>query len=315
MNRVRLIGPLLGCLAGAAPALAADEAMDLLLRSAVAARQLNYSGVFVYEAGGRMETSRINHMAADGHEHEKIERLDGPPQELIRHDDEITCVNPAEHVLHVQRGGGRRFFPALVPAGATQIGDTYEARLGRVERVAGFDCRVVQLKPRDGFRFGRRMCIEPTHGLLLRATLRGENDEILEQFAFTQLRMADRADASSVAPSVPIEGWPVQQPPRDPKPWGGWAVGNPPLGFRKVFQFHRDGSDHLVYSDGLAAVSVFIEPLGNSADPGPSSTAPPRTVGPSSVLQRRMSNSRVTVVGEVPPAALLRFSESVSRLP
>jgi len=310
MIPIRLIGPLLGCLAAAVPALGADEAMEMLMRSAVAARHLDYSGVFLYETAGRMETSRITHIWSDGHEHEKLERLDGPPRELIRHDDEITCVNPADRTLHVERGRGRRFFPALVPNGAAGLGEMYEAKFERVERIAGIDCRVVRLKPRDAFRYGRKMCIEPTHGLILHATLRNDGDEILEQFAFTQLSVGTRLDPSLVKPSGSVDGWTVEPAPADPKPGGGWVVGNLPPGFRKVFQFQRGDSEHMVYSDGLAAISVFIEPLRGNITPGGA-----RVIGASSIAQRNVLDRRVTVVGEVPVAAVTRLADSVSRAP
>jgi sigma-E factor negative regulatory protein RseB len=63
----------------------------------------------------------------------------------------------------------------------------------------------------------------------------------------------------------------------------------------------------LVYSDGLAAVSVFIEPLqaGHETAPGLAS------LGAIHIYTREVANHRITVVGEAPATSVQRIADAV----
>jgi sigma-E factor negative regulatory protein RseB len=65
---------------------------------------------------------------------------------------------------------------------------------------------------------------------------------------------------------------------------------------------------HVVFSDGLASISVFIEPGAGAGDQ--EATA---TLGPVNVFRREVDQHRVVVMGEVPAIAVRRLAEGVER--
>jgi len=70
--------------------------------------------------------------------------------------------------------------------------------------------------------------------------------------------------------------------------------------------------EHLVYSDGLAAVSVFIEKTDRPAGVG---SKGPSRMGAIHAYSKVMDGEQVTVVGEVPESTVAMIGESVKRLP
>src|SRR4051812_14993806 len=84
----------------AAPARAGD-AIDWLHRAASAAQRLNYTGTILYQHGTRIETSRMVHYVDPTGEYEKLVNLDGPPREVIRNNEKITCYIPDSKLVRI----------------------------------------------------------------------------------------------------------------------------------------------------------------------------------------------------------------------
>jgi sigma-E factor negative regulatory protein RseB len=295
---------------GVSAQVAADAGSDprnWLTRAQSAARTLNYSGVFVHTQGGQQSTSRITHVLHNGEEHEKIESLDGPFRQYHRRGNETICYMPDDKAVKIDRRITGRFFPQLINSSADTIAQNYDIRLGAQDRVAGFDCRWIHIEPRDQLRHPQRLCSEMASGLLLRAKLVNANQEILEEFRFTDLRMGSRiAREVLVAKSQS----PERKRSRELLPESavaaatGWTVKTPPAGFRQVAELRRTIAgrkspvNHLVLSDGLASVSVFVEPL----PPGQTVSEATSSAGCSSIFVASQGENMVTVLGEVPPA-------------
>ncbi|PWT75009.1 MAG: hypothetical protein C5B46_03225 [Proteobacteria bacterium] len=300
----------------AAGTLEQNEALAWLQKIANAARQLNYSGTFVYQHGDQSETSRITHYVDRTGEYEKLVTLDGPRREIVRNNDEILSFDADHKVVRRERRAPRKMFPALLPEQLSSLTDYYQLRKAEQERIAGFDCQALVLEPRDQFRYGHKLWADTATGLLLKARMLDEHSHVVEQFVFTQLTIGDAVTKDAVAPSVKAgtPGWRWDAVEADAGPAEtGWSVGVQPAGFRKIMEMKRSrtGSQarvaHLVYSDGLAAVSVFIEPL---------STA--RTYqeglahqGAVNIYTRRLSDQLVTVLGEAPAATVMQMANSV----
>lgn len=301
------------------PAFAAEsqEALQWLAKMASAASQYNYSGTFVYQHRGVSESSRIVHFVNPaGGVFEKLEALDGPAREVIRSNDQVTCYLPTiKTVLIEQRNA--RLLPAQLPERLTDISDSYVARMGETDRVAGHECNVVILEPRDSLRYGRQFCAEVKSGLPLRVRTVGEKNETLELFAFTQLTIGgnfnrDRVKSKYAAKS---RSWRIDRSALNVSERAtdtGWVIGNQPPGFKKLMEIRRSvagrasSTAHIVYSDGLAAVSIFIEPL--SADrPAQSMTHQ----GAVNIYTRQHSGHLVTVLGETPPATVMQIANSL----
>jgi sigma-E factor negative regulatory protein RseB len=292
-----------------------DEAVAWLQRIADAARQLNYTGTFVYEHGDRAETSRITHFTDPTGEYEKLETLDGPRREVIRNNTEVLTFFFDKRVLRRERRTPHKTFPALLPDQLAALTQNYELHTGGRERVAGYDSQALILKPRDAFRYGHKLWAELKSGLLLKARMLNENREVIEQFHFTQVQINAPLTLASVQPSFPLP----PLPPTEAQPFPaaadtGWTVRNQPAGFKKIMEMRRLKQDgrvpvaHLVYSDGLAAVSVFIEPLSSSSRPADGLSHQ----GAVTIYTKSLPDQLVTVLGETPAATVVQIGDSVA---
>ncbi len=306
----------------AAPVLAADsgaprDGLAWLKKMADASRQLNYSGTFVYHHASHSETSRIVHYVnAAGGEFEKMETLDGPAREVIRTNDQVVCYLPDSKTVIIEKRGKRRF-PAMLPDRLTGVSENYTVRVGGMDRVAGHSCQVIVLEPRDKLRYGHHYCAEAASGLPLRAHTFSEKKEPLESFIFTELTIGgsfnrDKVRSTYAAKSrdwkVDYSRFPTAEVPSDT----GWVLNQQPAGFKKLTEMKRTIAgravmvSHIVYSDGLAAISVFIEPLPKGR------VAQSLThQGAVNIFIRPTAEHMVTVLGETPAATVMQFANSL----
>lgn len=297
------------------PALA-EDGLTLLQRIAQGSRQLTYSGTFVYRSGSRVDTSRIAHSLSNGLEFERIEALDGSPREVLRAGSEVKCFFPEEKLLIIESRASQRGFPSLLPAGLGSLPEHYAIRSGGLGRVAGVRSRAVLLEPRDDLRYGHEFWMDAASGLLLKANLIGGRGETLESFAFTQIKIGGPLDHDALKPGFDREGVRVQQVRTTELRTDdmGWTFRTVLPGFRKVAAMKRQAvsdameSLHVVFSDGLASISVFIEPGADAT-----ATVSTATLGPVNVYRRQVDEHRVVVMGEVPAVAVRRLGEGVER--
>ena len=297
-----------------------SEALGLLSRAVSASEKTSYAGTFVYQSGTNVETSHIaHHVDAAGNSVERLEVLDGSPREVVRVNDEVRCYLPKEKVVIEDRRGSRKTFPSLLPEAVGSLADFYSIKLGPQGRVAGFDTHSVLLEPKDGFRYGYMFWIEARSGLLLKARMVNERGEPIEQFAFAQLKIGEPLSDSDVRSRLASTstGWKVHSASTtsEQNVDVGWIVKSTVPGFHQVAGVRRSlGPDrpemvHMVFSDGLAAISVFIEPY-RREDGG---FLGPMKHGAVNVHKRRVSGFVVTALGEVPPHSLLRMVDGVEQ--
>jgi len=322
---------LLGCLgsglaqaqvnpaAAARMPLAAEEAQALLSRIQEAARKLDYSGIFTYQQGELIQSSRLIHMVDGSGERERLEVLDGQPREYLRHNDDVQCLVPERKTVLVQQRRADRF-PGLLlgsPAAVTRFYQVYSEAAPR--RVAGRECRMITIEPLDKARYGYRLCADQQNDLLLKAqTLSGVNS-VVEQVTFTTLRLGKDVDGKLLESHWPYKDWKVQQATLQPIDLAaqGWRIPVPP-GFVQVSQVgrllgHSDSVSQLVLSDGLAAISVFIEPFDKKRNSRQPHGAYRR--GAVSVYGTRIGDFWLTALGEVPSATLEHLAKSTEYVP
>ncbi len=294
------------------------EVLSLLQKIAAAPRQHNYVGTFIYSSGNHIETSRIIHMLDQDGEHEKIEVLDGSPREIIRNNDEMRCYLPESKTIVTEKRWLRKAFPALLPEPVSNLNDNYIVSKGEPERISDYDCQVIVLEPRDDMRYGHKLWVDSHTGLLLKAAVI-DKGRVVEQFVFTQLKIGGTIDKEMLKPkySAKIGEWRTTNLVSSTIESGklGWQINNPPAGFRKVMEMRRNLSGkstpvgHIALSDGLAAVSVFIEPMEKGSSPPVQGLAP--GYGAINIYTRTVADAMVTTVGEVPPAAVIQIGNSV----
>ena len=308
--------PAVFVLALAASAARADDAMQWLARAAHAARQLDYTGTIVYQIGPRVESSRVTQLYDNGHEFSKLVNLDGPAREVVRSDGEVRCYYPDAKLMRIEPGTFRDVFPALTTEQQQSLSRYYDFRMLGEDRVGGRPVQVVVFEPKDGLRYGHRFWSDAKTGLLLKARVVNDRGEGVEQFAFSDLAINAPIDRSMVAPSwssVPPD-WQVQKNVAGDvvQQDTGWVVTRVPPGFSKIVEGYRklrgrrEPVAHLVFSDGLVSISVFVEPLVASSSP-----AGVLRQGGLNVYSLRQDDHLITVMGETPGATVRQIAHSV----
>lgn len=286
---------------------------------AFAAHQTNFSGVFVYQSGSRVEMSRITHLADKDGEHERLEGLDGLKREVIRNNDTVWLFLGGKKV-RVEKRRAQHSFPALLPEQIQTLKENYQIVQAGEDRVAEYHAHTVVFRPKDNLRYTRKMWADSATGLLLKAEILDERGGVIEQYAFSQLTIGGNFDRKWIIPKdVEITNSPAQNNIVSPaqanldKVPSGWQIDFVPTGFKRILEMKRTISDkklpvvHIVYSDGLAGISVFIEKVGVGAEAkiGLSSQ------GAVHIYSRLLGDSLVTVVGEITPRAVIQVADSV----
>jgi len=287
------------------------EALGWLRKMQDATHKLSYRGTFVYQSAGRSETSRITRLVDAGGDTEKLEVMDGVPREIVRTKDTVRCYLPGARLVKVDRRT-ERGFPALLPERINAVAKHYEISLGETRRIAGYDCQAVVLSPRDNLRYGYKLYADVNSGMLLRAVTLDAAGELIEQFSFTQLALGG-VTRDMVRPRHASRAWRVEDAAAAPTRLAGWSLSSELPGFHKVVELKRRigesrSAGQVVYSDGLAAVSVFIESLEGRSDPVRPGLA---SMGAIHIYTREVANHVVTVVGEAPAASVQRIADAV----
>lgn len=290
-------------------------------RVAMAASRTSYQGTMVFSAGSHMSTTRVTRYCQGKDNFERHESLDGPPRLIYRHNQLVHTLWPQKKVAVVQHRDARTPFPALSDAGDALA--AYHVRLEGSDRVAAHSSQVMLLEPRDPHRYAQRLWAATSTGLMLRADTLDRDGRVLESIAFTDLKTNVKPQPEVVTSAMNrLDGYQVIKPDvsRTKLEDEGWKLGVPITGFRQVSCVKRpvDGSKALpsspsivqsVYSDGVAHVSVFIEPHDASRHKPMMSSW-----GASHTLAQQRGDAWITVVGDVPMATLERFAAAIERL-
>ncbi len=311
-------------LAGSAFAFAAgsgekNDPQKVLKSIQLAAQKLSYSGTFVYQQANQIRTSRITHVNDGGNEIEKLEILDGKPREYIRRNDEVSCYLPEQKLVQVEKDVNPESFPALLTQNAQALSEIYHIRKGESARVAGLDCQTYLLDPKDGFRYGYKLCADKNSNLLLRAQTVNTRNEVIEQIAFTQLQVGD-IDRSKLKPGFSgAANWRIENLTVQSNISSGWIVKQLPAGYKKTKEIKRliaggtGGKTHpviqMTFSDGLGAFSVFVEPDSEGRTEGSIQQ------GAMNITARRVGDAWITVVGEVPASVVRQVVSSLEFRP
>ena len=295
-----------------------DEA-DKLKTLAFAAHYNDYSGVYVHQSGGRVGMSRITHVSDKDGEHERREELDGGKREIIRSNDQVWLFADG-HRVKVEMRRIRPAFPALLPEQIATLKENYAVTREEDDEVAGYHAQAFVFQPRDNLRYSRKMWADSTTGLLLKAVVMDERGYVIEQYAFMELNINGNIDRSWIV----REKSPAEEPSRQlhptPPPKAeslaehcDWQVDALPVGFKKILEMRRPFREnkepviHLVFSDGLAGISVFIE----KADGKTQHRSGLVEQGEVHIYSRSVGDSLVTVVGEVPAKTVIQIADSV----
>lgn len=298
---------------------ASAEQLAFLRKMQSAAHELDYSGVYTYQHGAIMTSSRVVHRVDGTGERERIEILDGTPREFIRHNDTTQTLLPEREVIVVERRRTFRF-PSLLLDDGQRLTEYYDISMdGGSERVAGCDCDIVSLEPRDAHRYGHVLCVDTKSHLLLKAQTISTQNEVIDQVAFVSLTLGEDSANERITPGWDTAKWKTVEMPMTAVDLNekGWRIPRPP-GFDIMTQVSRPlrAADHvsqLVLSDGLAAISVFVEPFDTSRHAVLDQGGVHR--GALSVFRKRIGDYWLTVLGQVPADTLRDIAEHVEYVP
>ncbi|MFA0967678.1 MucB/RseB C-terminal domain-containing protein [Pseudomonas amygdali] len=290
----------------------ADDAQDAINRLAKVDQQQSYQGTFVYERNGSFSTHRIWHRIADGHVQERLLQLDGSAQEVLRVDGLTQCVSGTLEagVANPADSSARAF-------DVKRLSAWYDIKIVGKSRVAGRQATIVALSPKDQHRYGLELHLDNETGLVLKSLLLSEKGQLLERFQFTDLDTAGVLSEQMLNTSVNCK--PVSVLKAKPEPSissVAWHSDWLPPGFEVSSSGVRKDSStqssvtHLMYGDGLARFSVFIE-----AVKGGASSDIRTQLGPTVAVSRRLTTPQgdmmVTVVGEIPMGTAERIALSM----
>ncbi len=301
----RLIaGACLGLALGVAHA---DEvAARWLSRMNEALATRNYDGTFFHLRNGTVETLRIIHRVDGGRVSERLVSLDGSGREIVREEGELTCYLPDQKRVLVEQREERGGLLGTLPAFDGSMSDYYRIERLKPGNVLRRDTQVIAVTPKDAFRYGYRVWIDEKTSMPLKTQICDDKGNVVEQILFASLKLPESIPRSAVQAQVKSEGfqWVRQQAPPDQSHVLNtmWRALQVPPGFRLTATSSQvmDGSKapvaQLVYSDGLASVSVFIETKSREHD----AMKGLARVGSAFTYSITVRGHQVTAVGDVP---------------
>lgn len=295
----------------------AQEARDWLERMNGAVEELNYRGTFVHVLlDGAPETLEIVHRNANGESGERILSLDGAGREIVRQGDQVQGILPDQRIVLLESRRDVSPLVARLPSSSEELEAHYEIKLGGNARVADRAVRVLEIKPRDEFRYGYRLWLDEVTAMPLRSQLFDERGRVVEQIHFTAIEVPADIPASDLEATIDTTGFTTLRAPESARSAGAnisWRAVVVPGGFKLsvATQSQMAGSDtpveHLVYSDGLATVSVFIEARETKADVGEGFS----NFGSTNAFSLTLRGRKVTAMGEVPPQTVRTIATSL----
>ncbi len=289
-----------------------------------AGQQLSYEGTFMYRRGEKIMTMKIIHVADENGEREHIISLNGPLREVVRDRSGVAHISADnKKIITVDKRASPRLVLSKTPEQIEQIERNYTFSVSGDARTANRRARVISITPKDMYRYGYRVSLDYQTGLLLQSELLNEEGAPLEQIIFITFDVLDKArimalndilapseSSGAVSPEVAEDAAVASKVlPGDE----AWKISKMPIGFVLVEHKRRMSKsgtllDHMVFTDGLASVSVFMEkdtPHNKMPFAGVS------RMGAVSAFAKRVNGHQVTVMGEVPVAAVQMIGESI----
>jgi sigma-E factor negative regulatory protein RseB len=309
-----MLGSLLTAHHGAAAP--ADTPSDWLDRMAAAVETTNCEGTVLRMRNGTFEALKVVHIVTDGVIRERVVVQEGNGLEIIRNGNEVQCILPDKQSVLVEEWNDKQALFSSLPSSDIRFGSEYDVSIVRTERVAGRKSVLLAIRPHDDYRFGYRVWLDEATGFPLQTKLLGDDGKAIEQVKFADIKFGEDIQLSALAASVSTENFTWFTAPKRAISRAveiDWETGDLPPGFRPVETHAETLPDanelvtHILFSDGLASVSVFIEP--SKAE----KTSHRSRVGLSNSFSSYQNGYRITAVGEVPAATVERIAKSMQR--
>ena len=296
----------------------ADPAMDWVQKMSDSMRNLNYQGDFVYVHENHLESMQISHYRDEHGEKERLVSLNGEAREVIRDNQNLTCIWPSSRKVVVDLSRKNSFSPIFIPEDIARLEKFYDMKLLGKDRVANMDAVVVHIDPKDNYRYGMKFWINEQNGLMMGSNLINENGKVVEKVMFTNLKLftGDDKPIINTMPKIGENYTMLRYHSGDNSKSfaadNSWQLGRTPGGFwrESVMKRKLPGSEHfvhqMIYTDGLASLSIFIERQTGVTHEGGTS------MGAVNAFIRILNDHSVTAIGEVPALTVKEVAESIS---
>jgi len=299
----------------------ADPAMQWVQKMSDAMRNLNYQGTFVYMHQDQLESMQISHFRDTQGEKERLISLNGEAREVIRDNQNLTCIWPSSRKVVVDLSRKNSFSPIFIPEDITRLEKYYHMKLVGKDRIADMDSVIVHIQPKDKYRYGMKFWINEGNGLMMKSSLINEENVVIEQVMFTSLKhfAANETLVIDTMPQIDENYTLVRYHRGDGSKMftadSAWQLEGAPGGFWRESMLRRKipGSNEfvqqMVYTDGLASLSIFIEKQSEETLRGSTS------MGAVNAFIHILDSHSVTAIGEVPAITVQQIAESVSYQP
>jgi sigma-E factor negative regulatory protein RseB len=305
-------------ISGVTMAADSQQASEWLERMTTAMSQLTYQGTFVYVHDDTVESMRITHVTDDTGVRERLYSVSGPHREVIRDRKGVRCVLQDSASVVEDQVVASVYFPELPLTIIDGNNSSYTLETSGVARIAGHTARRVTISPADNFRYGYDFWLEEQTGLLLKWVLFDTGRQPIAKLMFTDFSVGSSVNVSELEPESRDEDFVemktfglqktvvTQSSPR-------WQPANLPTGFQLTSHSHKTGADgvyeHMVYSDGLAAVSVYVEQQGDDTGLKPGKSR----LGTNNAYSKIEGSLQITVIGEVPAITVETIANEIAR--
>ncbi len=287
---------------------------DWLNKMAGAVRTTNYEGTVIRLQNGTIEALKVVHMVSDGVIHERVVVQEGNGLEIIRIGNEVKCILPDKRSVLVEEWNDQSTLFSTLPSSDIRFGNEYDVSIVRKERVAGRKAVLLAIRPHDEYRFGHRLWLDIETGFPLQTELIGDDGDTIAQVKFADISLENEIHANALVSSIDTENFSWFVNPKRKINHGidtAWISDDLPPGYRTVSTHEEElpgrasPVTHILFSDGLANVSVFIAPAEKQRP------ARRSRVGSSHSYSVQLGEYRVTAVGEVPAATAERIATSM----
>ncbi|MFO1407223.1 MAG: MucB/RseB C-terminal domain-containing protein [Steroidobacteraceae bacterium] len=298
------------------PARSDDDARQWLERMSEALTSRNYTGVFTHSTRRQSETMRIVHRVDDGESTERLVSLDGSGREIVRTAREVHVYLPDRSVVLVEPRSDEGSLVGKYPEPGPELDRYYVLEIHDGPKLLGRDVVVLDVRPRDAYRFGYRLWLDEKSAMPLRTVVVDPAGRPVETITFTELELPKKIRAGETETSLDATGyrWVRNSKDAEARPRAvAWLPTRLPPGFKlvnsrlQVVPGVALPVQHLIFSDGFASISVFIEPV----RPDGNAPAESSSVGSASAFSTTVHGHVVTAVGEVPLETVRDVARSV----
>jgi sigma-E factor negative regulatory protein RseB len=298
-------------------ACAGELARQWLDRMHTALDQQTYEGTFVRITAGGPETLHVAHRYVDGALHERIVSLNGVGREVIRRDDNVHVIYPDQMVVRVDKVVASNPMVAALPSYSRTLEPHYELREFDTDRVAGRKVQIISISPRDEYRYGYLLWLDWETAMPLRSKSWNDLEHVIEDIFFTGIEYPDELPDSAFVQTLDTDGFAelrsIEPEEDELAPETPWTIEGLPAGFELTASMLKTMADsqhpvhHMVYSDGLATVSVFID----SPDAETDVAEGFYTLGSTNTYSVTRDGRKITAIGEVPRRTVEAFVTSL----